>query len=307
MTCQIGECGGAILVDKPEGLTSAAVVAQLKRRFGFSRAGHAGTLDPAATGLLIVLFGKATRLQPLFLESAKEYSGVMRLGLSTDSDDLTGNICEEDAACEFAHRMPPEEILALIRQRFSGRTMQTPPQYSAVHVSGKRSYALARQCVASELEPRPVEIEFLRLELLDHTELEYEIRCSKGTYVRALARDIGRALGSCGCVASIRRTAAGPFRIESAHSLSSVLACEVETVSIGLAKLVAHLPRFELSREDCLALKRGNQQALAMLSPRQATEAFGAVFAPDHSFVGLIAQEQLGDTAQCRWRLRFVA
>ncbi|HQH28715.1 MAG TPA: tRNA pseudouridine(55) synthase TruB [Oligoflexia bacterium] len=305
MTGQIRECNGAILIDKPAGITSAAVVAQLKRRFGFSRVGHAGTLDPAATGLLIVLFGKATRLQPLFLESAKEYSGVMRLGLGTDSDDLTGNICEEDAALEFARRMQPEEILALIRHRFSGRTMQTPPQYSAVHVSGKRSYALARKCVPCELEARAVEIEFLRLGLREKTELEYEIRCSKGTYVRALARDIGRALGSCGCVASIRRTAAGPFRIECAQSLSCVLAGELETVGIGLAKLVAHLPRFELSREDCLALKRGNQQALALLSPRKAADGFGAVFDPDQSFVGLICREQAGDTAQ--WRLRFVA
>ncbi len=240
------ESSGAFLIDKPTGLTSAAVVGMLKRRFGLHKVGHAGTLDPLATGLLVVLFNSATRLQALFLEGDKSYEGVIRLGLCTDTDDSLGR----EIAC--VHEDDPrldqiEAQLPLLRERFTGVIEQVPPQYSAIKVQGRRSYELARKDQPVALKPRLVEIKRLELTLLSRGFIGYSLCCSKGTYVRSLARDIGNTLGIGGSLAAIRRTRSGQFSVADALPLETVIQGSCESFSRPIESLVNELPRVELN------------------------------------------------------------
>src|SRR5499426_1540282 len=211
------DVNGWLILDKPVGMTSTHAVSVAKRLYTAKRAGHAGTLDPLASGLLPIALGEATKTVPFVMDGRKVYQFTVRWGEERDTDDAEGRVVASSAA-----RPTAADISELI-PRFSGTIEQVPPRFSAVKVDGERAYDLARDGEVVELEARPVEIH--RLELLetpdgDHTVLAAE--CGKGTYVRALARDLGRLLGCFGHVAALRRTAVGPFTEDVAMSLETL-------------------------------------------------------------------------------------
>lgn len=200
---------GLVLLDKPAGVTSFAALGALKRALGSGRVGHAGTLDPFATGLLVALTGPLTRLADVFSGLDKVYRAVLRFGEETDTLDPEGQVVDR-------RPLPDPEALRGALGSFRGRIEQRPPAYSAVHVSGRRAYALAREGRPPELPARTVTIHSLQILHLQLPEVELEVRCSKGTYVRSLARDLARQVGSCAHLRALRRLAIGPFLVEQA-------------------------------------------------------------------------------------------
>lgn len=207
---------GFLVIDKPAGLTSHDVVARVRRLVGRTiKVGHAGTLDPAATGVLPVALGSATRLIDQLVDARKGYRGVVRLGVQTTTDDAEG----EPVATLPVPAFTITEIAAVLA-RLRGDILQQPPAFSALHVAGQRAYALARAGDQVTLAPRLVRID--RLELLDWAlpDLTIEVECGKGVYIRALARDIGATLGCGGHLVSLQRTFVGPFRLEKAVPLA---------------------------------------------------------------------------------------
>ncbi|MBX7257161.1 MAG: tRNA pseudouridine(55) synthase TruB [Candidatus Hydrogenedentes bacterium] len=202
---------GILLVDKPAGLTSHDVVDRIRRAAGMRRVGHTGTLDPAATGLLILCLGPATRLSEFLTGLDKVYEGTMRLGLTTDSYDLDGKVVAEKP-------VPPvtAERIQSIFDTMTGTIMQVPPMVSAVKVGGERLYKMARKGVVVEREPRPVTIrEFTLLELAP-PDVQFRVRCTRGTYARSLCHDVGELLGCGAALAALRRTFVGPHSVDTA-------------------------------------------------------------------------------------------
>jgi tRNA pseudouridine55 synthase len=210
---------GILLVDKPAGWTSHDVVAKTRKITGQRRLGHTGTLDPMATGLLVLCLGRATRLVEFMTSHEKRYEGVIALGVSTTTDDAAG---------EMVGSLPlpviDEATLRALETRFKGRIEQTPPVFSAVSVRGERAYAIARRGGSVQLEPRPVEIHTLQLTAISPDRLGVRVRCGPGTYVRALARDIGTTLGCGAHLAELRRLSVGTFELTHARSLEAIAA-----------------------------------------------------------------------------------
>ena len=205
---------GIIIIDKPEGWTSMDVCAKLRRILQTKKVGHAGTLDPMATGVLPVFVGSATRAVSFAEGGSKVYEAVLRLGQATDTQDVTGTVLEKHDVTVTA------QDVAAILPRFTGEILQLPPMYSAVKIGGKKLYELARQGREVERRPRPVTIHMLELtEQLSPTDYALRLRCSKGTYVRTLCHDIGTALGCGGCMAALRRTEAAGFTLAQSHTL----------------------------------------------------------------------------------------
>jgi tRNA pseudouridine55 synthase len=196
---------GWVVLDKPAGMTSTHAVSRLKRICNAKKAGHAGTLDPLATGVLPVAFGEATKTVRFVQDGEKAYRFTVRWGTETDMDDADGTVAAQSDA-----RPAEAEIFALL-PGFTGTILQLPPSYSAIKINGKRAYDLARGGAAPVLSPRPVTIHALDLIDAGRDEAVFEARCGKGTYVRALARDLGRSLGCYGHVSALRRTRVGPF------------------------------------------------------------------------------------------------
>ncbi|MDX1419547.1 MAG: tRNA pseudouridine(55) synthase TruB [Rubricoccaceae bacterium] len=217
------EAGFGLLVDKPAGLTSFGVIRRLRRALGVKKVGHAGTLDPMATGLLIVLVGRpATRQQDRFMGLPKTYTGTIRLGETTASYDAESPVEQR----RDASHVTDAEIEA-VRQRFVGEILQRPPAFSAIKRGGERLYAKARRGEVVEVAPRPVTVYDLAITARQGDALDFRVDCSKGFYVRSLAHDVGEALGVGGHLAALRRTAIGPFRVEEAFPLAA-LADETE-------------------------------------------------------------------------------
>ncbi|MCW5731135.1 MAG: tRNA pseudouridine(55) synthase TruB [Alphaproteobacteria bacterium] len=208
---------GWLVLDKPAGMTSAQAVAAVRRITGAAKAGHGGTLDPLATGVLPVALGEATKTVGFALDADKGYRFRVRWGEARDTDDAEG------ATTATSDRRPSDAEIAAALPIFTGQILQKPPAYSAIKVAGERAYALARQGAPPELAPRQVEVHELRLVgRSGPDEAEFTILCSKGTYVRALVRDLGQRLGCFGHVVALRRTRAGPFREEQAISLEKL-------------------------------------------------------------------------------------
>ena len=211
---------GILLVDKPEDWTSNDVVQKLRGVLHERRVGHAGTLDPMATGLLTVFVGRATRAVEFAEQDRKRYLAGLRLGLVTDTQDITGRVLEEREVSITRDRL--ERVL----QEFQGDISQIPPMYSAVRVQGKRLYKLAREGKTVERAARNITVYGLDLLSCENNELLLDVRCSKGTYVRTLCHDIGKALGCGGCLSSLRRTEAGVFNVSQAYTLEKIIAGE---------------------------------------------------------------------------------
>ncbi|MBD3349760.1 MAG: tRNA pseudouridine(55) synthase TruB [Candidatus Eisenbacteria bacterium] len=218
-----------LAIDKPSGLTSHDVVSRLRRSTGVRRIGHAGTLDPAATGVLVILIGKATRLSQFIVDTEKEYRGSIVLGTSTDTHDAEGSVLSERPVEGLDERR-----LRRAMNEFTGRIEQVPPMTSAVKRDGRPLYELARKGVVVERKPRPITIhsfEFLRYE---EPRLEFALVCSKGTYVRRLAHDLGERLGTGAHLAELVRTRVGRFSLEQASPLSEVEDLKSDLTEVGL-------------------------------------------------------------------------
>lgn len=208
---------GILIVDKPNGWTSQDVVSKLRGVFHERRVGHGGTLDPMATGVLPVFFGRATRAVEFFEHAEKAYVATLRLGVVTDTQDSTGNVLETREVA-----ITEEDILGVL-PRFCGKQEQIPPMYSAIKIGGKKLYELARAGKEIERKPREITIFALELQGLSGNEATLYIHCSKGTYVRTLCHDIGAALGCGGCMTSLRRVQAGAYRASEALTMEMIL------------------------------------------------------------------------------------
>ena len=211
---------GIVIVDKPAGWTSQDVTARLRRVFNTRRIGHGGTLDPMATGVLPVFVGRATRGVEFFEHAEKTYEAVLRLGITTDTEDITGSVLERREV------NVTRETLEAALEAFRGEILQIPPMYSALKVNGKKLCDLARKGKEVERAPRPITIHELELLELDGSLARLRVRCSKGTYIRTLCKDIGFALGCGGCMEALRRTCAGEYTIDEAVPLDTLLEAE---------------------------------------------------------------------------------
>lgn len=247
---------GWVVIDKPLGMSSAHVVAKVRRTLNAAKAGHAGTLDPLATGVLPVALGEATKTVTYLVDAEKAYRFTVRWGQATATDDAEGAVIETNGL------RPDEAAIRAVLPRFTGAIEQTPPAYSAVKVAGERAYALARADRAPDIPPRTVQIHALTLEALpdrDHAVLV--ARCGKGAYMRALARDLARALGTVGHVAQLRRIAVGPFTEKMAISLAEFAglghsAAALEHV-LPVETVLDDIPALAVTESEADRLRRG--------------------------------------------------
>ena len=208
---------GILVVNKPMGITSHDVVQNVRRKFRMQQVGHAGTLDPLATGVLVVLLGKSTKLFNQFVDMDKAYRATLILGTATNSADIQGKVLQQ-LPYEHITREQMEEVF----KRSAGETEQVPPMVSAVKVQGKKLYQLARKGITVERQARPIKIHSLELKEFNPPHVLFYLECSKGTYVRQLAEDIGKKLGCGACITQIERTKVGPFHIEEAVDLQDI-------------------------------------------------------------------------------------
>lgn len=244
---------GIVIVDKPAGWTSQDVTARLRRVFGTRRIGHGGTLDPMATGVLPVFVGRATRGVEFFEHAEKTYEAVLRLGLNTDTEDISGTVLETHDVS-----VSEGEFLAVL-PKFRGEIQQIPPMYSALKVNGQKLCNLARAGKEVERKPRTITIFLLECLNFSNERAVLRVRCSKGTYIRTLCKDIGAALGCGGCMESLRRTAAGDYSIEEAVPLDTLL----ETACPGqylrpVDSLFTDYPAVTLTPKQALRCRNGN-------------------------------------------------
>jgi tRNA pseudouridine55 synthase len=285
-----------VIVDKPGGMTSHDVVARIRRLAGTRRVGHAGTLDPMATGVLVVGVEKATRLLGYLTLTEKEYDATIRLGQSSSTDDAEGELTGGATAAGVS-----AETLARAVAGLTGEIEQVPPAVSAIKVDGQRAYRLTRAGAAPELKSRPVTVyEFTVTavrrdgELLD---VDATIRCSSGTYIRALARDLGAALGTGGHLTRLRRTRVGGYRIEDARTLEQ-LAARFEVLPLAQAAAAA-FPSRTLTADEARRLAHGGRLAVSTAATAAgpavgavpATPATAAAYAPDGTLIALVTEE----------------
>ncbi|HEY5359885.1 MAG TPA: tRNA pseudouridine(55) synthase TruB [Streptosporangiaceae bacterium] len=277
---------GLVIVDKPAGLTSHDVVARVRRLAGTRRVGHAGTLDPMATGVLVVGVEKATRLLGHLALTQKEYRGTVRLGQRTDTDDAEGEILARVPATDVT-----PEALRAAAAALSGEIMQVPPGISAIKVAGQRAYRLTRQGAPPDLPARPVTISSLEIvavrrvsdERGDLLDFDIEVTCSSGTYIRAIARDLGDALGVGGHLTALRRTRVGPYLAGDAVTLED-LAASWSVIPLAQAAAAAFARR-DLTADEARQVGHGGRlPALGAAGPV-------AAFAPDGSLIALLTEE----------------
>jgi tRNA pseudouridine55 synthase len=266
---------GFFVIDKPVGVTSHDIVAMVRRAIGQKKVGHTGTLDPFATGVLPVAVGDGTKTIQFLDESVKEYRAVLRLGITTDTQDLTGQVtCERDWS-----GLTPGDLERLVPQ-FSGTLSQLPPMFSALKQGGVPLYKLARQGVEVERELREVEIHSLSFDWIRLPEAAFTVRCSRGTYVRTLAYDLGEALGCGAHLLELRRTQSGLFREAEAISIEELRAAsDPATLLFPLERALSHLKGFELSAEGGRRLANGIAPLAAEL--------------PENALKDLLAEEQV--------------
>ena len=246
---------GILLVDKPEGWTSMDVCAKLRGVFHEKRIGHSGTLDPMATGLLVVFLGRATRAVEFAEADSKEYIARLRLGITTDTQDTSGNVLSEKE-----HNVTDEALLKAIN-KFIGPISQIPPMYSAIKIGGKKLYEIARKGDTVERKARDIVIHSLDFLGWEDGDAVLRVCCSKGTYIRTLCHDIGEELGCGGCMSYLRRTAAGEFNISEAKSLEEIIAIgergEGESLMLPVDKLFGAYPVLKLNARQEKLFRNG--------------------------------------------------
>lgn len=259
---------GLILIDKPENITSFGAVAKIKRIAGEKRVGHTGTLDPMATGVLPVLLGRATALSGLLLEADKRYTAKVKLGVATDTEDITGNIISETEA-----RVTKEQLEGALKH-FTGKIMQKPPMYSAIKKDGVRLYKLAREGKNVEVNAREIEVFSIDLisPLNDENVFEIDVHASKGTYIRSLARDIGEYLGCGACLTELRRTYTGGFSIENCVPLDTLSVENITEHMISEERAVAHLREVSVTEKQAFRFCNGGQLDFDRLKTKDFTD-----------------------------------
>ena len=260
-------CGWLVL-DKPAAMTSMRALAPVKARAGGAKVGHAGTLDPLATGVLPVAVGEATKTIPFVMLGTKRYRFTVRWGEARATDDAEGEVTGTSV-----HRPSGDEIRAALGE-FEGEIMQTPPAFSAIKVAGQRAYRLARAGAPAALAPRPARVDsFALIECRDREHAEFEVTCGKGVYVRALARDLGERLGTFGHVVALRRVQAGPFGEQNAISLDKLAnlghSGGLAEILLPLQAALAELPTLDVS--DGAARRLRNGQAVAFAGSERGT------------------------------------
>jgi tRNA pseudouridine55 synthase len=275
---------GLVIVDKPAGMTSHDVVARIRRLAKTRRVGHAGTLDPMATGVLVVGVEKATRLLGHLTLADKDYLATIRLGQATDTDDAEGSVI----AGASAAGIPADAVRAAIVP-LTGEIEQVPPGISAIKVGGQRAYRLTREGAAPELKARPVTVASFEMSEVrrdgDLLDVDVAVTCSSGTYIRALARDLGAALGVGGHLTALRRTRSGPYRLETARTLDEL--AEHFTVTPLADAAAAAFPRLDLTEEQARRVAHGARLPAAGLGAGPA-----AVFGPDGALIALMREEE---------------
>ena len=250
---------GIVIVDKPRGWTSQDVTARLRRVFGTRRIGHGGTLDPMATGVLPVFVGRATRAVEFFEHAEKTYETVLRFGITTDTEDMTGTVLTEEKV-SFTEEQLQETLAA-----FRGEILQVPPMYSALKVNGQKLCDLARKGKTVERQPRPITVHELTLVERGENTLRLRVRCSKGTYIRTLCKDIGEKLGCGGCMESLRRVAAGEYTTREAVPLQTLLDTEEpEKYLRGVDTMFRNYPAVTLTANQETRCRNGNAFSVSL-------------------------------------------
>lgn len=276
-----------LLLDKPRGITSQTAVSRVKRLFDAAKAGHTGTLDPLAEGLLPVCLGEATKFAQGLLDADKGYRAVIRLGVKTATGDLEGEVLAQCApVCD-------RETIAAVLHRFRGDIWQVPPMYSALKRDGKPLYEYARAGHEVPREARAVRIGQLVLEAVDGADVTVSVSCSKGTYIRVLAEDIGTALGCGACLANLTRTAVGGLKLDEAVSLAALgeLTSDERLAALRpVDTLVSELPRLDLGPREADSLRVGRPSIRAGVPATELARAYG----PSGEFMGLVCVEADG-------------
>jgi tRNA pseudouridine55 synthase len=279
---------GIVLLDKPEGMTSNRALQAVRRLFQARKAGHTGSLDPFATGMLPICLGEATKTAAFMLDADKAYRATLRLGQATETGDTEGQVVREMAVPALSEL----EIESVLRS-FIGEIRQIPPMYSALKHQGQPLYKLAREGKTVERRPRTVQVRELRLLGRDATSLEFEVRCSKGTYIRTLAEDIGASMGSCAHLVALRRLFVQPFEADSMVSLEQL---ESDAVTGALAARLLPVdeglrgwPRLELGPEDAERFMHGNAQIRVKADGRRVR-----VYGPQDKLLGLAVGDARG-------------
>jgi len=250
---------GIVIIDKPAGWTSNDVVSKLRGVLRTKRIGHGGTLDPMATGVLPVFVGRATRGVEFFEHAEKTYETVLRLGITTDTEDITGTVLTQQES------FITEEMLEDVLARFRGEILQVPPMYSALKINGQKLYDLARKGKEMARQPRPVTIHELTLLGMEADGIRLRVRCSKGTYIRTLCKDIGEALGCGGCMAALRRVQAGEYSIAEAIPLAQLIdAADPESYLRPVDTMFASIPAVKLTPNQEKRCRCGNGFSLSM-------------------------------------------
>ncbi len=278
------DINGILLLDKPIGMTSNAALQAVKRLYQASKAGHTGNLDPLATGLLPICFGEATKISSFLLDSDKRYTGTCKLGVRTSTADMEGEVLETRSVGEL-----DEQRVRTVLEGFCGQLEQVPPMHSAVKVNGTPLYKLARQGKEIERKPRRVTIHEINLLRLEGDELEIDLRCSKGTYVRTLAEDIGAALGCGAHLSALRRTASGPFELEHAVTLPELehLAKSgfeaLDELLLPIENALSDWPGVNMSENTAYYLQQGQ----AVQVPKAPTSGWVRLHRDDGKFLGI--------------------
>ena len=287
---------GIVIVDKPQGWTSQDVTARLRRVFSTRRIGHGGTLDPMATGVLPVFVGRATRAVEFFEHAEKTYEATLRLGMKTDTQDITGTVLEERPVT-----VTEQDILNVL-PAFRGEILQIPPMYSALKVNGQKLYDLARKGKEVERQPRPITVHELELLHFDGQDARIRVRCSKGTYIRTLCHDIGQKLGCGGVMTHLLRSRVGEFRAEDAYRLSEIQsfaeAGRLQEILVPTENMFSQFMTLKVKDSGLKALQNGNKlfssQVVWEKEPTEGQEL--RVYGKDGQFFGIYrydAEEKL--------------
>ena len=289
---------GILLIDKPEGPSSAQIVHRIKGLLGAKKVGHLGTLDPFASGLLLVGVNEGTKVADIFLAAAKSYHGIMALGVETDSQDCTGNVVETHPV----PRLGDNELRALEKQ-FTGELQQIPPMFSALKRDGVRLYRLARQGKDVPREPRSIRVHALALGKLHGAEVEFDVTCSRGTYVRTLAADMGQFLGCGAHLKYLRRTACGQLTIDAAMTLDTLeqMKATEKLPLMSLQSVLTHLPGITWESRSVTRLRLGQQGILSQIEKPLDGETLLRISGPRGELVALI--EWSDEIPGGRWRL----
>lgn len=286
---------GWLIIDKPPGLTSTDVVNRVRRLFDAQKAGHGGTLDPLATGLLPIAFGAATKTVPYVMDGTKIYRFTLRFGEARDTDDADGQVIET------IDTRPTDDQIRTFLPQFQGDIMQVPPVFSAIKIAGERAYDMAREGRMPVLEARPARVD--RFELIERPDADtavFEVESGKGVYMRSLARDLAKACGTLGHIAALRRLRVGPFNESQAHLLDALRAPDdpgpaSADLLLRVETALADIPALALSPPEVIALRQGQPISLVALMGRIPAEADpdgGTIRATDHGrVVGLCRLE----------------